>query len=990
MWIERLEFIGFGNLTGQRIDFGKNKLSIVVQPNEYGKSTIAESIWATLFGYPVWDSSITSARPGIERKPLSGAAFKSVLDLSTSDRHMRLIRNFSERSLKVLDLSKDLGKANSDITSEFAKAIAADEFGLQLTGLTRSLFQSCCLIGQRQLDHAPFAGDRSLSSLLLSMADSGGHSASVFEAIGRIEDTLEHFPFRGKTQVAVDLIENLRNTRDSLAEKLAHLEDDRQGCSRDIDRLSEVDGRLQEKIQRLSADEYFHLCLETADIDSHLSRAQEKSVRVSEVQNLIKAYEKFEHFPIERQKDVEELWIGRQSRLNDLRRLETEIQSKSVETQIHDLEHRERADGLEHFTVDDAQALSSLARTLKDITADLQETRRLREDESMRVQKLGIDFNQLSDIRYSLLCLEPKELDDAHAYHAMIVGSRERSDECERLVERARFILKDVLDQRETFVATTRMIFWPSLGVAALLLAGFIYLTNSQHLGLSDSRVAIVLILYVLSCVGAGICFFGAQRIKAVYRIHDERIARSDEQKQNSAVQELQAKIVDLEMRMESLARKASLTDGTKLVRHMQEYTKWAVQLKELDVLDQMILSKEAHVAKIKQQTVDYYLKGQRPVEEINSKDVFQFADSINQFHAARRRNESSTEVLDHRQSEVKFLTDEVKHGEERLCDHFQRAGLTFSDVQDGYYSWTDAIVGYRRWELNKNELIRFEGDPTTDLIPSELSRIIERLEIKRSDLWARIKELLLSHPSIAEMPPPMGEAMASAHSKDMADLRLAVEELRRERDELTVQLRAAMKNYQDNYLQTLEDLEAIERELNFVSNQRTSLLLARDTYLRLSDENHSVWGDKLTDITREMLKHLGTEYESIEFDADLSLSVRRKGQKEALNEWQMNAQLSTGMREQLHWLARMAVLRFLSDNKALPIILDEPFSEFDDERFLKIMRFLINSIARHNQVIIFTCHQQRHEWLMDQLDPPERDNVELCRLIPLNTLSVR
>jgi uncharacterized protein YhaN len=178
-----------------------------------------------------------------------------------------------------------------------------------------------------------------------------------------------------------------------------------------------------------------------------------------------------------------------------------------------------------------------------------------------------------------------------------------------------------------------------------------------------------------------------------------------------------------------------------------------------------------------------------------------------------------------------------------------------------------------------------------------------------------------------------------------------------------------------------LEELESVERDLKHVRHHSTSLLLARDTFLRQADENHTVWADRLNDIAREMLKHLGTEYEAIEFDADLSLAVRRKGQRELINEWQITEQLSTGTREQLHWLARMAVVRFLSNNKPLPIILDEPFSEFDDERFLKIMRFLINNIAPHNQVIIFSCHQQRHEWLMDQLDPREREGVELCRL---------
>lgn len=990
MWIEQLEFIGFGNLTGQRIEFGKNKLSIVVQPNEYGKSTIAEAIWATLFDYPDWDPSKNAGRPGVERKPLSGAAFKAVLDLLTEEKHMRLIRNFSERSLKVLDLSKDLGKANADITAEFAEAIANQQFGPQLTGLSRNLFRSCCFVGQRELDRTPFAGDRSLSSLLLSIADTGGTSFNVFEAIARLEEKMAHFPFRGKTYVAAELVETLESQRASLAEILKRLENDRQNCDRDVERLAEVEEQLQHRLQALAADEYFQLCLESADLDSRLSRAQEKSVRITELQDLVKAFSKFEFFPIDRQKDVEELWIGRQARLSDLRRMEGEVQTKSVESQIRNLEHRERSDGLEQFTLEDSQVLSSLARTLKDVSGDLQETKARRDEEYGRVQALGIDLNQLRDVRKSLLSLEPKEVDDVHAYHAMLVGARDKADECMRSVEKAHNVLTEIGKQREMFLGVSRKLFWLSLVVAVGSVGAFLYLNYVQHMAATESPASLVCMLWGLSCVVAAGSYLGTKSFQSKYRISDENLARNDEYKQTNTAQELVGKVANLEARIEELARKAGLPTGKQLLDSMQDYSKWSTQLRELDLLEHNIQSKESHVNKLQQQVADFFRKANRPVEEINPREASKLAESVNRFLDDRRRVESSSGVLDHRQSEVRFLGDEVQHSEALLCDQFQRAGLTFTDVQDGYYQWTEAIVAYRRWETNRNELIRLEQDPTTDLVPSELPRIIEKLETKRSNLWMRMQQLVVSNPDIATIPPPVGDSMREAHGQEMAELRGVVEELRRERDELTVQLRASMKNYQDNYLKTLEELEAVEHDLNHVKSQRTSLLLARDTFLRLADENHSVWADKLTDITREMLKHLGTEYETIEFDADLSISVRRKGQRESLNEWHMNGQLSTGTREQLHWLARMAVVRFLSNNKALPIILDEPFSEFDDERFLKIMRFLINNIARRNQVIIFSCHQQRHEWLMDQLDPRERENVELCRLVSLKTASVR
>ncbi|MBA3856069.1 MAG: hypothetical protein C0507_04085, partial [Cyanobacteria bacterium PR.3.49] len=82
---------------------------------------------------------------------------------------------------------------------------------------------------------------------------------------------------------------------------------------------------------------------------------------------------------------------------------------------------------------------------------------------------------------------------------------------------------------------------------------------------------------------------------------------------------------------------------------------------------------------------------------------------------------------------------------------------------------------------------------------------------------------------------------------------------------------------------------------------------------------------------------------------------------------------------EQLHWLARVVISRYLSKDNPLPIVLDEPFSESDDERFLRIMEFVVDVLTRDHQVIIFSCHRQRHQWLADQLSAAQKERLLFC-----------
>ncbi len=92
------------------------------------------------------------------------------------------------------------------------------------------------------------------------------------------------------------------------------------------------------------------------------------------------------------------------------------------------------------------------------------------------------------------------------------------------------------------------------------------------------------------------------------------------------------------------------------------------------------------------------------------------------------------------------------------------------------------------------------------------------------------------------------------------------------------------MKNYRDNHpLKFLEELESVERDFEHVCHHSTSLPYSRHI-LRQADENHTVLADRLNSVARLMLKHLGTEYEAIEFDTDSIFPGRQKERHELIN----------------------------------------------------------------------------------------------------------
>ncbi|MBC6316821.1 ATP-binding protein [Listeria grandensis] len=68
--------------------------------------------------------------------------------------------------------------------------------------------------------------------------------------------------------------------------------------------------------------------------------------------------------------------------------------------------------------------------------------------------------------------------------------------------------------------------------------------------------------------------------------------------------------------------------------------------------------------------------------------------------------------------------------------------------------------------------------------------------------------------------------------------------------------------------------------------------------------------------------------------------------------------ELSQATKEQLYLAIRFAVIQMLHAEQRLPIIIDDSFVNFDEERLEEIM-VLLQEIRRENQVIFFTCHKQ-------------------------------
>jgi uncharacterized protein YhaN len=114
----------------------------------------------------------------------------------------------------------------------------------------------------------------------------------------------------------------------------------------------------------------------------------------------------------------------------------------------------------------------------------------------------------------------------------------------------------------------------------------------------------------------------------------------------------------------------------------------------------------------------------------------------------------------------------------------------------------------------------------------------------------------------------------------------------------------------------------------------------------------------------------------------DLSFSIKHRGLQKTVDETHVSDWLSVGARDQIYLALRLAVSRYLAASGVhLPFILDDPLITSDDDRFVGTMDFILKELAKAHQVIVLTCHGERHQRWLHHIPERYRKRIQLSRL---------
>ncbi|MDX2107179.1 MAG: AAA family ATPase [Candidatus Melainabacteria bacterium] len=978
MKITRIDFEGFGALTNRTVDFDADKLNLVVEANEFGKSTMVEATWAILYGLNEKDSF----KPWKE-----GASFSASMDLEIGEKKLRIIRDFDKESVQVLDLNFGL----RDVTPQYLGNENEDQVGLKLLGMNRDTFRNTCLVGQRHLEINHMTDSSAVAAEIQGIADSSSPDTKVSAALQTISQTLSRFMHGNRLCHINELLRELEGQRSDLMKRMRSMDAERGQCREWFSEIQAIDEKLSTGADAPMQEEIVE---EEVEVEEDKSESAEATALREELKLIESAIQKLRNQEEKKQALIDaaslntkdspitqeqmdfllRLWEKEEAIVNDINLLHEYMEPHQCEIAARENEVMDRYSdykGLDQFTNSEAQTISTYAVNLFNLVKQMDEMK-AKNPEFATLTNNGAGTGEYESAKAKLnefAGLSPEEVEEAKSYASLLVAFRDQAaDTARKLSETKGKSTELTSDRNKARIFNVARV--AGLLVAAVIMLAAPSILSAMKVALPQPVVAGSLIIGLLTML---ISFFFLGRVlNTSYFKQDEHDSLGQEvQKLEIALSKGEEKVANLENKIGALANRCGMPDKKQFIAKLQQQSAPASQ-KETDEeqLRQLYLTKQQNCKRLQSDLAYFFNKAGMATVEIEPQSAIALSENINDFRKdVAELQERRASLYDH-EERMRQMEEDLSLTEANIIEFLEQNQMS---CQGSFELAKNHVASLIDFFENRNS-----PHPELAVIDAGYGDESARHTTQQELIERHIAATTRLEAHLAKAGDSVKTKVQKVRVTPTVELMPAkeVEELRHKKEDLTVKIRTTLKSRDELYLDTLEELNRVDHEIVISKRAKLALELAYEMLKQSSHETYADWSVQLNKISTELLQQLGGEIEMLEFSKDLHLKVKLRNHQNIFDSKDIITKLSTGTKEQIHWMARLIISRFLSSLEPLPIFLDEPFSEADDARFLGIMSFLIDSILPNNQVVIFSCHQQRHQWLKQQLEAEQQEKL--------------
>ncbi len=943
MKILRLRADGFGPLRGEWT-FSPDRLNLVVDDNERGKSSLLAAIAAALYGLDADRRTHRVLTPQERWRPWDGGAYRVELEFEAKDQRWMISRDLERGTVSVLD------GGGRDVTADFREGKDEYPVGLRLLGLDMAEFEKCALVRQGDLEQVVPGDERqrrgsTLRARLENAADTHIGDTNATEAIRVLEDSLRRYnapelEFTGTVDTA---IERLQAKRDLLESELKTLEHDLAAASEPLERLAALadeEQSLKDKLRALEVERHEGLAAEVRRQLAENDRALAELQRLREEADGLAAAA---NLPANAEADLRETVARYEEAQRNLDTLETRRRDemarerRGIEAQLSSL--KPYAD----YSEDETNRCVAIASELRRMTLDdaqlRQEVFTLRDQlaaagyEPERIQYLTGRFVKLPEDSQKLL-RQQQQLNLAFQTEvAELEQERTEATETLRNVDASR--------------NARRLPGWVmlALGIGAAIGGGAMLAMHTV------SIVAMVLLGggAALAATGGGLLAIGARAQSAERDAALKRL--SDAQRR---LNHLRTRRAENEVALSELARSMNYRDQVDLLAQWTEYTRLLEDSTPLTRAQEQLsaLEQRRRSVMIEAQPLMRGMADGTPAPEHLEKVAYEARRAI----SAKQRLAELDEGWAWVEEERRVAEATAAGLKERALRILQSAGLTY----DPERSWTAHVedLATRVRSRSRFTLLRDE------LIPYAESRLLTDSEVEQRR----------RHLSVLEDGRAEGERSAAVRPPEEVDAeakqaRTRLEEVQSQRADLRLEVEEVWRRSSNQRPEIESQMARMAAALERAKRFKQAAEMARTTIQEVAVDTHRRWADYLNSRVADLLGQFGNPIHQLRFGEDLDFSIQTD-EGPQVSRGKAHIQLSAGARDQLYLAVRLAISEFLSRGaEPLPLLLDDAFATSDDDRLKTGMTALLDGFGTGHQIIAVTCHRSRHDELR-RLDP--------------------
>ena len=902
--ITRLELVGFGKFRERTIDLTSG-LNLIEGPNEAGKSTIQSFITGMFYGFFQPGTKRRSYTPHRDKyRPWDQGSYRGVLVCKNEERSWRIERCF-DKDNETVNVYDD--QTGDDLTLDFPynPVTRQPQVGEKLLGLSKTAFNNTANIAQmtcasvsREADFSAEVNDK-----LLSVMKTADASLSLSAVIHELDSRIEQIGSPKKSKTPYGQARQLKKELEEELEESGKNQKDYQQLCTQIDRLAEQTAQLQKEKELL-------------ETQIRQSAAKELGGRYLKAQNLRTRIERIE-------KEYEKYAIYQSVDLQEIDQTQKRMAAKAQINRTME-KYRRASQEVEHRI----QELNTLYRTLEVSEAS---------------EEVLEQFESVYE-RYLTLGQMGQEIKEMMIRQRNIAFHRSRLNPMDEAKLREDIqTWRQLQQQKQEKENASHKVPMPAivllvLGVLLILGGGLCAILKEELLavGIGCATVGVLLVL------SGGVFWMLRRKNTAAHALEKIESMQQDILRAYQPSDEEQAKTAATALDTEQAVLQLEEMLGRIQVNNykIEQFEQQEQQI------GQEIAAKQSVADNLREQICRYLtqLTGREiPPEELAADKVpfKSLRESVNQ--ARRLRTEMQRLTLQQQQTQqeeenCRMQIEQINRSIQQVVAACEAAGA--KDAED----LERCKQGKRRWDE-----ISMELKMQKELLAQTLGRYS----------FEEIEENIKNQRAV-------GEGDISADRQQIHQQLQGVNEQLAELARQTAELEGLRKGREESHRpigQIQAQIADVEESCQNFQFELDALQLAKQKLLSLSGQLHRDFAPQLNArISKALERITGSRYTRAVIDQTLGIRLEDRQTHQLV---EVSA-LSNGMADLVYLVMRLELLELLcsqgGERVQVPIILDDSFTQLDDERTARLLGYLLEQPSV--QILLFSCHRRERAML--------------------------